>query len=311
MAGSLACAAAGSPLAQGIPAYQPGAQPGGVQPSRTPASAFRSDVPGVLTPPPSARDAAVQGPAVDNFRRAYQANGAPRILVFWNRALSDQVDAQRLDVSRDTRTTVTGGRIDSTTRGGSAVTTQPYGYGQRTDRSHGQDSATIFGGAAVSQRDHVSGQVQIGSGARDPVMFERDSWRFEQGFSKPFLNAGARMVDRSVAIRSTGSESAGPDIQRIEMSALKGKADILVEVLMTIDPGSASGYAFRASAKDVNSGRILADTVSDGADRAEASEYVVTNRGFESRPARGASESSGAEVGIALMSALAGAWGAR
>ncbi len=166
-------------------------------------------------------------------------------------------------------------------------------------------------GGRVSSREQIKGEEQVGSGARDPVMIERDMWRFEQGFSDPFVRAGAKLVDRNTIMRITADKSPQVgDKQRVEASALRGLADVFVEVLMTVDGSSPSGYVFRATAKDINTGQIIADVTSDGArsDAPGAMEYVATNHGFEARPSRNRGQANGATIAVTLMDQLSQAW---
>jgi hypothetical protein len=229
--------------------------------------------------PPAQNQGAFPTATEDRFRAAYRRRGSPRIAIFWNRSLTDQVDADHIDVESE--------------RGLAAVV---------------GDTPPTMGIGVVSARDRMTAKAQIGSGAHVRVLKEPDAWRVEQGFESQLQKAGARLVDRNAIVRLAGTAAgAAPDIQRVEVSALKGYADILVEILAARDSGSSSGYLFRATAKDVRDGRILADVTSDGLEKPAATEWVATARGFEKRE-HPTETPSGAPIARLLMDRLSSAW---
>lgn len=298
LVGFALCLAARAAQGQAVPAYVPEQT---VTPSET-----REGVPETMKAPATASDPSVQGEAIGRFRVAYSARKSPRIAIFWNRSLTDDIEAAKLHVDSEVRTTATGGQTSTSTAGGSSTSVQPYGYGQLVQKSAGANAQTTFGSAGVTTRDRVSADVQQGFGARAAVMSEQDSWRFQDAFSDPFSKAGARLVDRNTMIRIAGDAT---DKQRGESAALAGLADLFVEVLMSVDPASPSGYVFRATAKDAKTGQIVADIISDGAaPDAGATEYVATDRGFVAQPSRTAGAVNGTAVAIALMDRLSQAW---
>jgi hypothetical protein len=301
LTGFALCLLAGAASAQSVPPYVPEAT---TRPDET-----RNAVPAMAALAPAARDAAAQKASIDRFRGAYAARKSPRIAIFWNRVLTDDVESAKQHVEREDRAVVVGGAVTTRVQGGGSTSIQPYGYGSLEQRSAGGEAQTTFGAAGVSVRERTTTDVQQGFGARAPAMIERDSWRFESGFADLFTQAGARLVDRNTIIRVTGDKSNMTDKQRVEMSALRGFADLFVEVLVTSDPASPSGYVFRATAKDVNTGQLIADVTSDGADaESGATEFVATNHGFESRPSRMAGAANGGAIAAAMMDRLCQVW---
>lgn len=92
-------------------------------------------------------------------------------------------------------------------------------------------------------------------------------WDFQDGFMNAFLEAGANLVDRSVITRLQGAEAlrgkneSSVSEQVIEMDALKGYADIFIELLISPKRSSSKSpynYDIKAMAKEVRTGRILA-----------------------------------------------------
>jgi hypothetical protein len=247
---------------------------------------------------------------IERFRSAYQGRNSPRIAILWNRVLSDQIDAQKYHVERETGAFASGTQQSAGAVVGGAAAVRRF-HGGAVAGEYGaavSQSATTHG--EVSVKDRVSADLQAPAGERAPVLSERDRWYFEKGFTDPFVHAGAKLVDRNTVVRLAG-EGGASDQQRAEMSGLRRQADLFVEILQSADPESPSGYLFRATAKDVSSGQIVADVTSDGAEPGASTEFVATNRGFEPRPSRKAEAANGAAVAMALMSELVEAWAAR
>jgi len=86
---------------------------------------------------------------------------------------------------------------------------------------------------------------------------ESFDWEFQDGFLGPFLAAGVTVLDRGAMIELTGS-----DPRNLNMSpdgrALKSKADYLLEVLMTANRRSTTGYEMRVRILDIRTGAIVA-----------------------------------------------------
>ena len=254
-----------------------------------PASAqYRTGVPEVLTPPPP--PASALSTAARIFRARYTQHGSPRIILFWNRALSDEVQSQYAD------------RV-------SAVATT------RTGAVEGPVGETAYGAASgrIDTFDAASTRERVREGQRDS-MAEAADWKAETAFNRAFIDNGARFVDRSVAIRATAhGRKLGPtpNAQEIETSAMIGKADLLMEVLQTPDPDSPVGYSFRAEIKDVRSGQILATAVNNGSTVSHGpGRMVATSRGFvREAPARASLEDVGESLAADLMRALSARWG--
>jgi hypothetical protein len=123
----------------------------------------------------------------------------------------------------------------------------------------------------------VNGIVALGVG----------EWEFEAGFLDPLLKAGVHVVDRATVLRITAAkvaiETVDRDRQTIEVEALQGLADLLIEVAM--EPRAPAGGEFDAKAvvKDVNTGRILVYVSSPrmGSETQPHRQYIATPRGFE------------------------------
>ena len=211
-------------------------------------------VPQTVTPVPPPTPAAVsiataagpEQPAVKDdvdaqaFRDSYRKAGSPRIAIFLNRALSDDVREWKA-YSRQVVSVSNSGT--STTKGNSTITKSS-------------------GGVAIGRQYYQEepGRVDPGEGWM---------WRFEDGFLEPFLANGVRVVDRATIMRLAAASSAKQgsvhdpvSVKQIEIQALQDKADLFIEILIREDAAADLGYEFKATAKEVRTGIIKVNVTS-------------------------------------------------
>lgn len=97
---------------------------------------------------------------------------------------------------------------------------------------------------------------------------EKHLWAYEDGFMQPFFDAGIHLLDRATLLGlkdlDKGKENAHDPIsaQQLEMKALLDQVDIYIELLVSKNIKSPYGYDFKAIAKEVKSGRVLANSTS-------------------------------------------------
>lgn len=184
----------------------------------------------------------------DDFARAYQKESSPRIAVWFNRELSDRVEEWVTPV-----------------------------------RAKG---ALINSKGEVQQLE-ASVQFRDGNDTSRDAGDEDWAWAFEDGFDRPLLEQGVKLVDRSMIIRIVGAATGGdPDktvaLKKIEVDALRGQADLMVELLIKRAPGSKSGYNYRAKVVNVNTGRVLAlVNAPDLEPSLKATGFEATDKGYE------------------------------
>ena len=216
-----------------------------------------------ITAPASNTDAEASQAITTSFSSAYRAAGSPRMAVYFNRELSEEVREwipgyQQLRVSSNQTASVTGPDL------------------QTADASFSSDRT-----ATLTTRHSVDA-----SGRRvDPS--EEWKWQFEDAITQVFLGAGVNVVDRAMMFRQAAHKnpnSQGADgsisITQNEMSALDAFADILVEVKVTRS-ASALGYDFRGTGKDIKTGRIIATAYLNGEGSEREQRYVATASGYE------------------------------
>jgi hypothetical protein len=231
--------------------------------------------------------------AQKEFDRVYRKKDSPRLAIFLNRSLSDEV--------REWRTT---DRAVLSVKG--ECTRQE---GDRTETYKGPGGASAYG------QTHISDRARTSPG-------EAWMWRFEEGFLGPFLDIGAKIIDRATIMRLTaaasGRQGSAYDpiaVKKIEMDSLTGKADLFIEILIRRAPNSTLGYEFKASAKEVNTGLIRANvTTLDWNYGIETREKVVaTSTGYKFVEDEDASRLPeinivSRDLALALMRSLAANW---
>ncbi|MCL4217526.1 MAG: hypothetical protein KJ052_11055 [Candidatus Hydrogenedentes bacterium] len=195
------------------------------------------------------------------FKSAYKASGNPRIVAYFNRELSDDVQ----EWTSQSRVKV------------------GYGEATTTESSGGATSTTVTsGGVAASVETRTPSDEGL------PVA-ETWQWRLEDAFVQSIAGAGAVIVDRTLIMRSTAAsqpQTAYGDlaVKQIEMQALEGKADILAEIVISRQPDVDYGYLFRSRAYDIKTGAILVSTSSatwllgpSGVSTSDPDVYVLPN----------------------------------
>jgi hypothetical protein len=204
--------------------------------------------------------AGVQPGVSMRFKDAYSRASKPKMAVFVNRTLSD-----------DVREWNTGARI-AASGDGSTTTSQSTPFGKTEETVKGDKSLAVQTSLDVSPQR---------SGPRETYI-----WEFENGFMQPLVRSGAILVDRATILRLTSrsvSQKYDPiETKKNEMEALVNYADVIVEILITRSPSAPSGYEFKAVAKELKNGRILAMVTSLNWDKANRPHKVrATDKGYE------------------------------
>lgn len=189
----------------------------------------------------------------ESFGQAYAKASRPRMAVWFNRTLSDRVEEWVTPVRAK--------------------------------------------GALVNSKGEVQ-QLEASLQFRDPNHTVRDMpgedwvWAFEDGFDRPLLDQGVKLVDRAMILRLTAAANgADPDktvaLKKVEVDALKGHADLMIELLIKRAPDSKSGYNYQARVVQVADGRILAVVnAPDLETSVKAGRFEATDKGYE-RPQAG------------------------
>ncbi len=250
---------------------------------------YRQGATEVLVPRESGAESgrARRSAILQDFHEAYRRVGSPRMTVFWNRMFSDRLS----DMESEFRL------VHDT-----VVRTTGSGEGSETSR-HGE-SSLFFEKRKDDKRSAFS----------EPADF-----RFEADYSRPFLEAGTRLIDRNAIMRLTHARGVadkepvrGSDNrQLLETKALQGFTELVVQLLMTPSASSKIGAAVQVKVIDVASGEVKAAFFSDADFREEAtSKWVAAKGGYvrvtEGREAGG--EGIGGRLALRTMSELVRVW---
>lgn len=222
----LAAAAAGTLLpaavaAQGVPPYEP---PAPVGPPERDGQVMAK--PSRATPSNSAFGE--RGSTIDGFADSYARNGKPRLALYWNQQLSEALS----DWYSETRV------VNSS-----------------------QDNSTMSGDFTLNQSSNSQNTLEIQRRAHDSrrgTLNESFEWEFQEAFLAPFLEAGATVVDRGAMMRFTAADNASASDKTVEVRGLQGKADYVLEVLVSPNWKSSTGYELRTRILDVKTGAIVA-----------------------------------------------------
>jgi hypothetical protein len=252
----------------------------------------------VLTPPPRPDYEQTVNGVVDRFKPVYVRRGSQRIAVYWNRQLTDRISQWVAD-----ERLVIGGQA--------AFSKDAQSSKGDAQSSKGSESTRLSG----SGEKTVARQRQATDMPR-PAPTEIWGWEFENGFLEPFMRAGARIVDRATIVRLTAARAKGtgvgsvgaPDGQTLEINALEGYADLLVEILVSPSPQSPLGYEMNAVVKDIKTGTLMAHVNARNLPPPTGPEYVATARGFELRQRPPELRRVASDLSLAVMDALTTYW---
>jgi hypothetical protein len=240
-----------------------------------------------ITPPPSSPDnqtsikttipsrreiqhsRADSSKVISDFRKAYKEQDSPRIAIFLNRSLSDEVrqwqSDERVVISGEGEK-LSAGTANKTPASDTTVNVQTGAINVQSGQ--GATGSVELEGSDDKQRSMTIQSQQYIEETKRYGPGEQWMWAFEDGVLSTFLKAKVNIIDRATILRLTAAKSAeGKDIQlitvkQIEMDALKDHADIFIELLVSRFMSSPYGYEFKAAVKDVKTGRILANVTS-------------------------------------------------
>lgn len=214
-----------------------------------------------------------------NFRAAYDKALQPRIAIYLNRALSDEVREWKAD-----ERIVISDRIKEQKVLDGIVEKKGLELDETT-KKHRDKNLAAGGEYSISQQNLLEDSVRSPAG-------ENWGWAFEDGFSKPFLEAGTKLIDRPTMMRLTAAEMVKNgdlqpqlSIRQVEMTALKGYADLLIEVLVTRSTTATGGYDYKVAVKDIQTGQLLSNTTTldARAEQMRSTSYQATASGFQAK----------------------------
>lgn len=214
---------------------------------------IRPGQPEVLTPPPTAPAATAFD--MQRFMAAYAAAGSPKVVLFWNRELTDRLVADRVELSRD------------------SLWEQETSNRQQTERQ----------AERVSERRHTAEPA----GGRYGPAEDRDA-RMRSAYVGALLGSGVHLLDRNLILRTQGlRDKSVTDPQQVEAAALQAGAAWLLEVVLTPATQSPDGWVLHSRLKRIADGALLADSLHDAAMVETTQAVLKPERRFVADPVRG------------------------
>ena len=200
--------------------------------------------------PPQRQQVVLPRDIVPDFAQAYRMAGSPKIVLLWNRTISDQSQLGMMEkkVTRETGTSGSNRSEKSTIGDADSMTVTDED--RKFDRTKTQTKMNVAN-AEPTRR--------IGLGERHAVMVER-------AFVAEMNRAGVSFVDRALAMRATAASKhrAGGDQHLIETDAIYGFADLVMEVVWIEDKDAPAGYAFDVKTKSLKTGQEVSSVYTRG-----------------------------------------------
>lgn len=191
--------------------------------SAQPSPQYRTGLPDVLAPPAAPPKRAVQ----EQFRDTYARAGRPRIVIYWNRELDDELTdrkTQHVDI-----------------------------------RAAGIEAGPVSAGAVrIDSAESISNRAAGGSVPRRLAAVET-------AFVQTMAQHGVRLADRAAILRieharsrktKGGTQLASADTRANEIDALAAHADLLLEIGVLESGNGPDEVEFKVIAKNTQSGAI-------------------------------------------------------
>lgn len=203
----------------------------------------------VIAPTPTPAPAAAPDIAPE-FEVIYRRAGRPRIVLLWNRTLSDRTQTV---VQDKTVTRHSGRSSDSSSEN---TTEGPTGSSVLREGDNSFDGTKTV----------TKGQVAIEEPKRAIPLAERHAIALERAFVSEMARAGLSFVDRAVIMRTMAASQhrAGADALLVEIDAMLKHADLLMEVLWIEDKDAPAGHGFDVRVKHLRTGSEVTSLYSRG-----------------------------------------------
>jgi hypothetical protein len=181
---------------------------------------YREGLPEVLAPP----TAQPTRPVEDQFRATYARAGRPRVVIYWNRELDDELvdrKAQHVDIRA------------------AAIETGPV----------------ALGAVRVDTAESIANRAAAGGVPRRLAAVET-------AFVQLMAQQGVRLADRAAILRieharaRKGKSAAATDTRTNEIDALSAHADLLIEIVVLEAGIGPDALEFKLLAKDTRSGAM-------------------------------------------------------
>ncbi len=211
------------------------------------SSNLRSDMPDVMGRRIQADPDQNLRKIFNDFGSWYRRAGAPKILFFWNRELTDDSSSRYRTVNRSV----------------SAVASRP---------------GLAVGATESTQEDELT------TGGKYTALHPEDSADLESSFLNAFLGTGANILDRRALMRKASTrqdKGDRSDQQFMESQALEQGVDYLVEILPDHADDSETGFVFTIKITHLPSSSVKTQFRTTALPTAGPARLVAGSGGFE------------------------------
>jgi hypothetical protein len=232
------------------------------------ADTYRSDGEPVLpAPAPVVED---DRPAVGAFAQRYWAHKSPRIVLFWNREMSDETERKKVL----TETTESADRYSETET--TDVTNSDSGQNKLRELEGFKKNVTVKKTSEEAQDDN-----------QREGLSEKTEFLLRKAVMDKLAAAGVRFIDRAMMIRTTALHQGYIEAQTAETHGLLNQADWLMEVLLVPDGDAPLGYGFRVALKNPRTSSVLSEFYTSALPVIrQQRRFVARHGGFEREPPR-------------------------
>ncbi|WP_417456693.1 hypothetical protein [Kordiimonas sp.] len=274
------------------------------------AQQMREGVPTTLQrrPPPPLPD---QTPSINAFREENKRVKRPRFVVFWNRDFSDEVVTYYIDYQARALEVKTPTITRNTT---TSTNMHTHGNGQLHGTRDTRTTTSMRPGSVDAQAYEYSGTVRLNKDQARKNLEEILNWKVQGSFKNTMIKGGARLIDRDMITRVQGKDAMSNEqvnTHGLEINAMLGKADYMIEILLAPSYESESGLAFQVNVVQVETGETITSLYTEAMPPTrEVKRYEATDRGFqEYYEQEGYSEQAvGETLAVRTMEELTGYW---
>lgn len=214
--------------------------------------------------------------ASQKFKEVYERLGKPRVVIYWNKILSDDI-AQRQERVLDVQD------INRTTNNNSRQSTSGDVAGMTVNQGDNQ---------VARQQRTVETTYTIDNGKKTKQIDERIDAAVQSQFNSHLQTAGMRIVDRTMILRNAHLNDSKernpqktPDVLATEGKALHGFADILLEMELIPDAKSPFGLGFKVVGRRIADGTQVVNLYTIAVPQKvvplPVTKYVATSKGYE------------------------------
>jgi len=297
---------------------------------------YRSNQPNVISPPPQPQVTTMRAAtAQKKFAAAYAARSRPGIALFWNREMTDTLfqDISKITdesySSRQNETQLTNTATDGIGDSSEQIEKDYSGKDIRVNsgQSNNQTSERPEKGYTGQETRHISEKsdkdktnqetrhkVERTAKPSGPLsstgakIKPKIDLALRNIFMNSLLSANARIIDRTMMMRSSTIKFDSIDSQQVEMKGLQDNARYLVEVMVTPDKSSPLGCGFQIDIKDIQGNEHLAAfyTLATPPKQGPGKFMAVSGNGFErSQPKKPSVQDYGRQLGTEFLEKFA------